>query len=234
MEDVDYKKWADYIEEIFKNNSLKPELVLDLGCGTGSFTIEMARRGYNMIGLDISTDMLSCASEKARNEGLEILFLNQDMSCFELYGTVDTIVSLMDSINYITDKRDLRRLFKLVVNYLNPGGLFIFDINSRYKFERILDNNVFYSVDDEVTYIWQNKYNRKNKICEFDLTFFIKNGKAYQRYDELHYERSYSIDELKEIISASGLKLKGIYNCLTFRPPSEKSERIFFVCRKGE
>jgi len=233
MDDVDYKKWADYIEDIFKSNNLKPELVLDLGCGTGSFSIEMARRGYNMIGIDLSTDMLSCASEKAHNEGLDILFLNQNMSCFELYGTVDAIVCLMDSINYITDKRDLRRLFKLVVNYLNPGGLFIFDINSVYKFEKVLGNNVFYSIDDEITYIWQNKYDRKSKICEFDLTFFIKDGEVYNRYDELHYERAYSIDEFSKIISASGLKLRGIYNSLTFRPPAEKSERIFFVCKKG-
>lgn len=232
IRDVKYNKWADYIEEIFRKNGLNPELILDLGCGTGNFTIEMAKRGYELIGVDISTDMLSCASEKSRKEGLDILYINQDMTEFELYGTVDTIVCLMDSINYITDKQALKRMFKLVNNYLNPEGIFIFDINSSYKFENILDGNVFYSVEDEITYIWENNYDRESGICEFDLTFFIGDGENYKRHDELHYERSYCVDELKEIIDASGMELKEVYGCLDFKPPVPESERIFFISRK--
>ena len=131
--------------------------------------------------------MLSCAREKLAEKSLDVLLLNQDMAAFELYGTVDVIVSLVDSVNYITDKRDLKRMFRLVNNYLNPGGLFIFDINSSYKFENILADNVFYDVEDDISYIWQNNFNRKTRVCEFDLTFFVQQKELYQRFDEVHH-----------------------------------------------
>lgn len=235
MVDIDYCKWADYIEDIFKKNNIIPGLIADLGCGTGSFCLEMARRGYDMIGIDISVEMLSRAVAKLESSGVnkeKVLFLEQDMSGFELYGTVDAIVSLVDSVNYITQKSRLINMFKLVKNYLNPSGVFIFDINSVYKFEEILDNNVFYSIDDDISYIWENKYNRKNKLCEFNLTFFIKEGELYRKFEEVHYEKAYSVEELSEIIRNTGLEITGIYGGLNFQRPGEKSERLFFVCKK--
>jgi len=235
MIDINYSDWADYIEEIFKIYNLEPELIADLGCGTGSFCLEMADRGYNMIGVDISTEMLSRAMLKLESQGVEkekVLFLNQDMSRFELYGTVDIIVSLIDSINYITNRRELRSIISLVENYLNPGGLFIFDINSLYKFKEILSNNIFYSIDDEITYIWKNTFNRETKLCKFDLTFFVREENYYKRFDEVHFERAYTEDELSEIIKHSGLELLEVYDGLSFRSPSKNSERLFFICKK--
>jgi len=230
MYDIDYSKWADYIEEIFKINNRKPSLVLDLGCGTGNFCIEMAKRRYDMIGIDMSLDMLNCAKSKSEEQGMNILYLNQDMTNFELFGTVDVIVCLMDSLNYILYKRDIKRMFKLVRNYLNPDGIFIFDINTPYKFENVLSENVFYDISDEATYIWQNYYNKKSKVCEFELTFFIKYCEDYKKFDEIHYERSYERSELKELINGSGLKLLNIYDELKLSKPSRKSQRNFFVC----
>jgi SAM-dependent methyltransferase len=230
--DVNYSKWADYIESIIKRKNGKPSLILDLGCGTGNFCIEMSKRGYDMIGLDISVDMLACAKSKAENEGQNILFLNQDMTDFELYGTVDVIVCLMDSMNYITDKSSIKRLFKLVMNYLNPEGLFVFDINSYYKLEQVLGSNVFYDISNEITYIWQNKFDTKKKISTFDLTFFINDNGMYRRYDEVHSERAYTLSEMQELIGLQGLELLDIYDELNFKKPREKSERIFFVCKK--
>jgi 2-polyprenyl-3-methyl-5-hydroxy-6-metoxy-1,4-benzoquinol methylase len=233
MYDVNYKQWADYLERIFKRYSLDPHLVLDLGCGTGNLCVEMAQRGYEMIGVDLSEDMLSCAREKAGQTGSDILFLNQDMTDFELYGTVDAIVCLMDSLNYVTRKQDVQRLFKLVQNYLNPEGLFIFDINSSYKLKEVLGNNVFYEIGDEITYIWQNSYEERKKLCTFDLTFFIRKGSSYSRYDEVHHERAYSADELLQMAKKAGLEQLGIFHEFTCQNPDETSQRIFFVFRKG-
>jgi cyclopropane fatty-acyl-phospholipid synthase-like methyltransferase len=244
MSDIDYSKWADYVISIFDRYGIKPKLIADLGCGTGSFCIEMARRGYDMIGIDSSPDMLNCAMDKAKQCGMptekDILWLNQDMTEFELYGTVDAIVCLMDSVNHITKQKNLEKMFKLVKNYLNPGGVFIFDVNSPYKLSNILGDNVFYSVDDDITYIWQNSYNSKTGICRFDLTFFIRkcehniSNEYYERFDEVHYEKAYTTEILKNLIEASGLILIGSFNELSFRKPNAHSQRLFFVSRKGE
>lgn len=234
MKDMDYGKWADYIEDLFKGYIRRPSMVLDLGCGTGSFCIEMAGRGYEMIGVDISQDMLSCAKDKTLEKKLDILYLNQDIKSFELYGTVDAIVCLLDSMNYITNRSHMKRVFKLVKNYLNPGGIFIFDINSVFKLEQILGDNVFYSVEDDITYIWQNSFDKKSRISTFDLTFFAKNGEMYERFDEEHFERAYSIEEMKEMINGSGLEFCAAYEEFSNNPPSINSERIFFICKKIE
>ncbi len=232
--DIDYSRWADYVEGIIKKNKVQASMILELGCGTGSFGLEMAKRGYEMICLDLSADMLDCAAEKAAKEGANILFLNQDMCNFELYGTVDVIVCLLDSFNYMTSFSQVERLFKLVHNYLNPGGLFIFDVNTRYKFENILSDNMFYEIRDDVTYIWENEYNPKTKKARFDLTFFVKQNELYERFDETHYERAYSDGEIMEFINKSKLKLTAKYDDLKFKKPSDISQRTFYVCRKAK
>ena len=232
MKDVDYSKWANYIEELFKRNNSGPSMILDLGCGTGSFCTEMAGRGYEMIGIDLSPEMLSCAKTKALEKNPDILYLNQDITSFELYGTVDAIVCLMDSLNYITYKNDIKRVFNLVNNYLNPGGLFIFDLNSRYKLEHILGDNVFYSNDSDVVYIWQNSFDKTKGISRFDLTFFVENAGLYKRFDEEHYERAYDVAEMKKMLLSAGLEISSVYHEFTFKSPVKNTERIFFTCRK--
>lgn len=230
--DIDYQKWADYVEKIIKRNKLNASMILELGCGTGSFGIEMSKRGYEMICLDLSADMLDCASEKAEKEGADILFLNQDMCNFELYGTVDVIVCLLDSFNYLTNPVQVRRMFKLVQNYLNPGGLFIFDINTRYKFENTLSDNLFYEIGEDITYLWENDYNPGTRKARFDLTFFVRQGELYRRFDETHFERAYSTEEIQEFIGNAKLELVAVYDDLKLKKPSGESQRNFFVCRK--
>lgn len=232
MADVDYSQWASYLESIFKRYKCKPKLIADLGCGTGSFCLEMDRRGYEMIGIDASAEMLSCARQKALDAGAEILFLNQDITNFELYGTVDVITCLMDSLNYITYKNDLKRFIKWVHNYLDPKGLFVFDINSPYKFEYILASNVFCETSEDVSYIWQNSYDKRSRVCRFDLTFFVKEGGLYRRFDEVHYERSYAVGELRQMLDSAGMKVMGIFPAFSFGKPGPKSDRLFFVCEK--
>ncbi|EGD46427.1 Methyltransferase type 12 [Ruminiclostridium papyrosolvens DSM 2782] len=230
--DIDYKRWADYVESIFKRNNLSASMVLELGCGTGSFGVEMARRGYDMICLDLSSDMLDCAAEKAKKEDLDILFLNQNMCSFELYGTVDAIVCLLDSFNYLTNSSQINKMFKLVKNYLNPGGLFIFDVNTQYKFENTIADNLFYEINDEVTYIWENDYNKKTRKARFDLTFFVKKDELYERFDETHYEKAYYDSEIMDFIKNSGMEFVSRFGELTLRKPSPASQRNFYVCRK--
>lgn len=230
MNDVDYEKWVDYYFKIFRRYGLDPKLGLDLGCGTGNLTTVFADRGIDMTGVDSSADMLSVAGRK--NTGESILYLNQNMTEFELYGTVDFIVSGLDCINYITDKRDLMKVFRLANNYLEPGGLFIFDINTQHKLENVLGNNVFILESESCFCSWQNEYDRRRKICDFYLTFFCKEGKHYSRFDEVHSERAYSIDEITLMLEKAGMKLLRVYDDRSFDSPKYDSERVFFVAQE--
>lgn len=232
QQDVPYEEFAAYYVEIMKKFNNEKGLCLDLGCGTGNMTMLLDSMGFEMIGVDSSVDMLEVAREKAMEDGRNILFLNQDMTSFELYGTVGAVVSTLDCVNYVTDENALLEVFKLVNNYLDPEGLFIFDINSPYKLEHILGDNTYVSDDEDIFYSWQNSYDKKTKICTFDLTFFEKDKDMYYRYDETHYERAYSVDEIKKLLTKAGLEVVGVYDNLTFNPPNEKSERIFFVARE--
>ena len=233
LQDIDYEKFADYYEAVFGKFGIKPKLVLDLGCGTGNITLPMAKRGYDMIGVDLSQEMLGIATEKAKAKNKEILFLNQDMTEFELYGTVGAMVSALDSINYLTEDGQLESMLKLLHYYLDPGGIFIFDINTEYKFKNILDGQAFVYDEDDVYCVWNNDYDEEEKICYFDLNFFLKdeNG-TYKRFDEYQEERAYSTDEIEKIIKNCNLELLGVYDNLSFNPPREDSERLFFVIKR--
>lgn len=234
MEDTPYEDWIVYIKKIWDKFGLNPKLILELGCGTGNITNPLAKRGYNVIGIDSSFEMLSKAREKSNTENLDVLYLEQDMRKFELYGTVDCILSICDSINYILEEDDLLNVFKLVNNYLDPKGLFIFDINTVYKFENILDNNTFCQTTENSAYTLENYYSNKEMINEFYTNFFIKDEKTklYHRFEEIHYEKAYSINKIKELIKKSGLDLLGVYDELTFNTPKENSQRVFFVARE--
>ena len=228
----DYDLWTDYIEDIFKKYDAKPKLVLDLACGTGSITTRLAKRGYDMIGIDLSEDMLSIAMEKATNENLDIRFIRQDMTSFELYGSVDAIICTLDAVNYITSPAKLQKMFELVKYYLNPNGIFIFDISSEHKLTNILGNNSFINDLGDIFYTWENEYNLRTKICKFFLTFFIKNGAKYERIDEVQSQRIYKTSDIDKYLKKSGLKAVGCFDSLSFKKPAEFSERVFFVAKE--
>lgn len=237
MQDVPYNEWVLYIRKIMDKFSYIPKTILDLGCGTGTITQFLAQKGYDTIGIDISEDMLLVAKSKAKKLNLDILYLCQDITSFELYGTVDCIISLCDTLNYITNELDLLKVFKLVNNYLEPNGLFIFDLNTRYKFKEVMADNVFAETYDNCAYIWDNYYYENKKINEYMLTIFIKEGLQYSRYEEIHYEKAYSIKTIRDLLTESGLKLEAVYDDNSFNRPNNKSERIYFVAReqgKGE
>ena len=233
LQDADYGRFVDYYERIFKTFGKQPSLVLDLACGTGNITIPMAKRGYDMIGLDLSCEMLNIARDKAAAEGENILFLNQDMCEMELYGTVDAIVCALDGMNYITNPDDMQKIFCLAANYLNPGGIMVFDMNSEYKLREVLGGNTFVCEEEGVYYVWQSEFDEKTKVCEFELNFFCEQPDgSYTRFDEFQEERAYSVEEITEYAKTAGLKVEGIYKPFEFATISDKDERIFFVISK--
>lgn len=237
MDNVPYEEWTEYIISLLNKEGISEGIVLDLGCGTGNVTQLLAKAGYDMIGVDGSEDMLAIAMEKKRslsNLEHDILYLCQDMREFELYGTVAGIVSVCDCINYIIEPDDLLTVFRLVWNYLDYDGVFVFDLNSQYKYSQLLADNTFAENGEDASFIWENYYDDESKINEYDLTLFIKEGQQYTRYEEVHEQRSYSIEEISDMLKEAGLELLHVYDAFTENEPHDESERIYFVAKKRE
>lgn len=233
--DIDYSRWADFFERCFdKYCGARPELLLDLACGTGRMTRELSARGYDMIGVDGSTDMLG----EAYSQGGEgILYLLQDMREFELYGTVGATVCCLDSLNYLLDAADLKKTFSLVHNYSDPDALFMFDMNTPYKFENIYSDNAYILEDESsdggaIFCGWQNFYDEKTGVCDFYLSVFEEDEDgAYVRSDEHQQERCYTLDEVKEALVESGFEIIGVFGDIDFSAPENDCERWYFVTR---
>lgn len=239
MDNVPYEEWGEYIHSLLKEHGIEEGILLDLGCGTGTMTEKLADYGYDMIGVDNSEEMLELAMEKRIESEHDILYLLQDMREFELYGTVRAVVSVCDSVNYITEPEELKEVFRLVNNYLDPKGIFLFDFNTVYKYKEVMGDTVIAEDRGECSFIWDNYYYEEEKINEYDLTLFIQeeqeDGRAdlYRRYQETHYQRGYTLGEMKELVEQSGLVFEAAYDALTHEEPTEKSERIYIVARES-
>ena len=217
MDNVPYEEWAEYLAELLQEYDIEDGLVLDLGCGTGSLTEILATKGYDMIGADGSAEMLEIAMEKKAQSGHDILYLLQDMREFELYGTVRAVVSVCDCVNYITDEKELEQVFRLVNNYLDPEGIFIFDFNTEYKYKEILGEQTIAEDREDCSFIWDNYY--------YDINL-------YRKYQEMHYQKAYTLDAMRELIEWSGLEFVTAYDAYTRKAPTETSERICVVARE--
>ena len=262
MDNVPYEEWCDYITGLLKEYGISNGLVLDLGCGTGSMTELLAARGFDMIGVDCSEDMLEIALEKRMASGRDILYLQQDMRDLELYGTVRAVVCLCDSINYLLDVQDLETVFRLVNNYLDPGGIFIFDLNTEYKYRELLADRTIAENRDEGSFIWDNYYDEESRINEYDLALFIPAEEAdagkmgegagpdcetgaasgsattgeeiYRKYQETHFQRAYTLDEIREALERAGMEFLTWYDGDGDgrQAPREDSERIYVIARE--
>ncbi len=233
MDNVPYEEWAEYLTGLLKEYQVNDGLVLDLGCGTGSLTEILAKKGYDMIGIDNSEDMLQMAMEKRADSGLDILYLLQDMREFELYGTVAAVVSICDSMNYLTDYEDLVETMRLVNNYLDPKGVFIFDMNTVHKYRDLIGDRTIAEARDECSFIWDNDYDPETKINEYDLTLFIQEEEdLYRRFEETHYQKAYELEEVKQAIQEAGMEFVAVYDAFTHKEPDENSERVYFVARE--
>ena len=234
--DVDYVGWADYIETHFRRRGLPGKTVLDLACGTGSLTYELALRGYEMIGVDLSPEMLAEATEKNRGAGeIPPIFLCQSMDKLDLYGTIDACVCCLDSVNYVTQPKKLQKAFQRVHLFLMPGGLFLFDVNTPEKLEG-LDGQVFLDETEDAYCVWRAEYSRRSRICSYFMDIFRLDEETglWERGEEFHQERAYTIEELTGFLQQAGFRDIKVYGNRKLRPPVPDEDRVFFVARKDE
>lgn len=244
MDNVPYEEWSEYVIALLKEENIKDGLVLDLGCGTGKMTRLLAAAGYDMIGVDNSEEMLEIAREyeygeldaagfDESDESRKILYLLQDMREFELYGTVRAVISICDSMNYILEEEDLLQVFRLVNNYLDPGGIFIFDMNTRYKYMEMLGETTIAENREEGSFIWENYFDEEEDINQYDLTLFIReDDDRYSKYEETHYQRVYDLDVVKSLLAQAGMEFVAAYDAFTKEPVREDSERIYILARE--
>ena len=233
MDNVPYGEWCRYLTGLLRDFGVEEGLVLDLGCGTGTMTELLAGAGYDMIGVDNSEEMLEVAAAKREASGRDILYLCQDMREFELYGTVRAVISVCDSLNYILDTEDLTQVFRLVNNYLDPGGVFIFDLNTEYKYSQMGDETIAENREDG-SFIWDNYYYEEEQINEYELSLFLQEeGNLYRKYVETHYQKGYELETIKRLLEKSGMKFVTAYDAFTRNPPTKESERVYVIARES-
>nr|MBQ8253410.1 class I SAM-dependent methyltransferase [Lachnospiraceae bacterium] len=232
MDNVPYEQWAEFYVKKLKENGIESGIVCDLGCGTGNMTMRLAKAGYDMIGVDNADEMLSVAREKAPQDA-GILYLLQDMREFELYGTVRACVSCCDCVNYILDEEELTEVFRLVNNYLDPKGIFVFDFNTDYKYREIIGDTVIAENRDDCSFIWENYYDEEDGVNEYDLTIFVEQEpELYRKYTETHFQRGYTLVQIKDMLKKSGLAFVEAVDMDTGGPVTDTSQRICVVARE--
>ena len=233
MDETPYEEWCQFVVGRLKQDQITDGILLDLGCGTGSMTELLAKQGYDMIGVDLSDSMLDIAMEKRAQSGHNILYLQQDMREFELYGTVRAVICLCDSLNYLLKEDDLLTTFKLVNNYLDPNGLFIFDFNTVYKYETVIGDSTIAENREDCSFIWENYYTEEDQINEYDLTIFVKQQKdLFRKFTETHLQRGYTLETMKRLVEQSGLIFVEALDADTHGSVTETSERIYVIARE--
>ena len=225
---IDYKELAEYYDGLNVKFGGKRGIMLDLACGTGSLSVVLRDMGYDVIGTDISSEMLSVAVSKS-HEGIE--YLCQDMTELDLYGTIDGTICSLDSINHLEDITDVKKAFAKVSLFSNPGALFMFDVNTLYKHEKILGDNTFVYDTDEVYCVWQNEYHGDG-VTDIFLDFFEERDGVYYRYSDDFTETAYKREDIDELLIETGFEIVACYEYLTEKEPSETSEKLTFVARK--
>lgn len=230
MQNAGYAQRCDYICRLMERHSHDFGITLDLACGTGSLTQELAQRGVDVYGVDASAEMLSEAMQKSSEKGLNILYLRQKMQSLDLYGTIDTCVCTLDSINHLTDEKAVTKAFERVAFFMNRDGIFMFDVNTVYKHEKVLANNTFVYETDKVFCVWQNTL-RDNCVTDIDLDFFEEENGVYYRTSENFSERGYSRKRLAEMLTNAGFEVEAVYGDMSFDEPRADEERLVFVAR---
>lgn len=232
MDNIPYDEWHLYLHELLMEYGITSGIVAELACGTGSMTCRLAEDGYDMIGIDISEDMLEVARNKC---GADVLLLQQDMRELDLYGTAAAMVCVCDGMNYITEKEELKKVFENVKTFLDYDGIFIFDMKTEHFYKDIIGECVIADNRENASIIWDNKFHEDTRINEYLLTIYNledEENDLFARYDEMHYQKAYSIEEVSSLIEEAGLKLLNVYNAFTKDKPDKDSERVYFVAKR--
>lgn len=246
MDETPYDEWCERIDALIKKYGVSDakrgaeevldserNLVVDLGCGTGTLTELMYQKGYDMIGVDNSEAMLGIAMDKRVESQSEILYLLQDMRELELYSTVGTVISVCDSVNYILEEEELEQVFSLVNNYLYPGGIFIFDFNTEYKYREVIGDTTIAENREDCSFIWDNYYDEESGINQYDVTVFVKEEEElFRRFTETHYQRGYTAEQITGLLKKAGLTLVEISDADTNGPIRAQSERVLVVAKE--
>ncbi len=231
-DNVEYEKRADYFCRLLSMCGIKEGILLDLGCGTGSLSVKMAEKGFDVIGVDSSIGMLNAAQQKMFESGRHMLLLNQKMQGIDLYGTVDCAICVLDGINHLNSAEDVRKTFEKVSLFMNPGGAFAFDVNTIHKHKNVLADNAFVFEPDGLFCVWQNNYNSSDNSVEISLDFFEEEDGVYYRTGESFTEQAYELDEIKKWLEDSGFEVVGIFDDLTTDEIRADSEKAVFLARK--
>ncbi len=233
MDETPYEEWGVFLLNMMKKYNISDGLVAELGCGTGTMTEYMAKAGYDMIGIDNSPEMLNIAMDKKAKSGLDILYLCQDMREFELYGTVRVMLSVCDCLNYVVDPEEIIDVMRLVNNYLDYDGYFIFDFNTVHKYRDIIGDTTISENREDCAFIWDNYYHEDDNINEYELTIFVKEEEdMFRRFSETHYQRGYTLEEMKSYALQAGLKFVEAYDGYTQNPVDENTQRVLMVLKK--
>lgn len=236
MDDTPYEEWCAFLTGVLKEFYIEKDLVLELGCGTGTLTQLLADAGFDMIGVDNSEEMLGIAMEKkeAAGRGEELLYLCQDMREFELYGTVKAVISVCDSLNYLLEEDELLETFRLVNNYLDPKGIFIFDFNTVYKYEQVIGDTTIAENREECSFIWENYYHEEEQINEYELTIFVREEEElFRRFTETHYQRGYTLRQMKVLVEKAGMTFIRALDADTRNEVRPESERIYVIAMEN-
>lgn len=248
MDNVPYEEWSNYIVDKLRSFGIEDGMVVDLGCGTGKMARMLAKEGYQMIGVDLSMDMLEIAREQEylsedmddfsdeewENWSPSVFYLLQDMRELELFEPARAIYSACDSINYIVEEADLLQTFQCVYDSLEEDGIFLFDFNPEYKYRVLLADNTFAENREESSFIWENTFDPETGINEFDLTLFCKaEDGRYERFEEVHYQKEYSLSTIRQLLEKAGFTLLAANDAYTDQEVTPNAERITVIARKA-
>ena len=235
MNDVDYESWADYYTRLLSIYGVRSGKICECACGTGSLTLPLYRRGFQMTGVDLSQEMLWQAAQKARKQGIAIPYVRQDMRALNLHRPMDAVLATCDGVNYLTTEEDLMSFFRAAYRAVRPGGALVFDVSTPYKLQHVLCSGLLGEDREDITYLWQNTWHEKRQIVELDLTFFVKDTDGrYRRIDERQHQRAWEQQELKEALWHAGFRAVSIYGDFTLSAASEENQRWHVAATRAE